>query len=188
MASVRLTAFTDGGCTQNGKPGARAAYAAVIYAGADQVDAISGRVASHELELDVASHELKSRGAVATPVAPSNNRGELLGIIHGLRAMIAYGRAHPDVTSYELVTDSRICAMTLLSWLPTRRAAGTVNKLKNLYLVEIAEALLAALRGVGPVTITVVRSHIKTPPADAQARFSWQGNAAADALATAALA
>jgi hypothetical protein len=102
--------------------------------------------------------------------------------------LIEYGRSHPEVAAeYELVTDSRICAMTLLSWLPTRRAAGTVNKLKNLDLIEIADRLLTALRALGPTTITTVHSHVRVPPAEARARFHWQGNCAADELASSVL-
>ena len=206
-AQKKLTAFTDGGCTQNGKPGARAAYSAIIYEDSDAILTIGDLVAGAEYKLECSIPECSkpecsasecsapecstpeyrlSTGPGAVPV--SNNRGELLGIIHGLRAMIEYGRSHPGAAEYELVTDSRICAMTLLSWLPTRRAAGTVNKLKNLDLIMIAERLLSDLRALGPTTITTVHSHVRVPPAEARARFLWQGNNAADEVASRVLA
>lgn len=216
-AQKKLTAFTDGGCTQNGKPGARAAYSAIIYEDSGAILTIGDLVAGSEYKLECSVPKSSvpecsvpecskpecsalecskpecstpeyrlSTGPGAVPV--SNNRGELLGIIHGLRAMIGYGRSHPGAAEYELVTDSRICAMTLLSWLPTRRAAGTVNKLKNLDLIMIAERLLSDLRALGPTTITTVHSHVRVPPAEARARFLWQGNNAADEVASRVLA
>ncbi|NBQ70967.1 MAG: hypothetical protein EBU46_19900 [Nitrosomonadaceae bacterium] len=80
--------------------------------------------------------------------------------------------------------------MTLTDWLPARRRKGTAHQLCNFDLVEIAEALLAALRAVAAVELTHVNSHTPAPPASAppRARALWMGNAAADAAATAALA
>jgi ribonuclease HI len=173
--------FTDGACTQNGRAGARASYAAT---GAVSV---SGVVAPFEYapELGFAPG--------TTPAAPSNNRGELLGITHALlgllRLSMAGMAAAAPLTTCEIISDSRISIMTLLEWLPARRAAGTAHKLRNLDLLTIAEALLAALRALRPVALTHVHSHRRAPPADAPARdhLIWAGNAAADTAATSAL-
>jgi len=175
--------FTDGACTQNGRANARASYAAT---GAVSV---SGVVAPFEYALvDPAAPELGFAPGT-TPAAPSNNRGELLGIAHALLGLLRLSIAAAPLTGCEIISDSRISIMTLLEWLPARRAAGTAHKLRNLDLLTIAETLLAALRALRPVTLTHVHSHRRAPPADAPARdhLIWAGNAAADTAATSAL-
>lgn len=188
MAAADIV-FTDGACTQNGRANARASYAAT---GAVSV---SGVVAPFEYALvDPAAPELGFAPGT-TPAAPSNNRGELLGIAHALLGLLrlstaaAGSAAAAPLAACEIISDSRISIMTLLEWLPTRRAAGTAHKLRNLDLLTIAEALLAALRALRPVALTHVHSHRRAPPADAPARdhLIWAGNAAADTAATSAL-
>jgi hypothetical protein len=79
--------------------------------------------------------------------------------------------------------------MTLVEWLPKRRASNTAHKLKNMDLIAIAEAMLARAREFARVEFVHVNSHRRAPAATAPARDRalWLGNALADSLATAAL-
>lgn len=181
MAAESVIVFTDGACTQNGRANARAAYATTGAV------AVSGLVAPFEYALvDPAAPE-RGFAPGTTPATPSNNRGELLGIAHALFGLL--GQSQPAHLPCEIISDSRISIMTLLEWLPARRAAGTAHKLRNLDLLTIAEALLAALRARRAVALTHVHSHRRAPPAGAPERdhIVWAGNAAADAAATSAL-
>lgn len=182
-----VTAFTDGACTLNGRPGARASFAALVTGcqfGAGTV--VRGGVAPAEYAfIDEADPE---RGVCATarPAAPSNNRGELLGIIYALLALLR-GRA---LGAVEIISDSNISVKTLREWLPTRLAKGTAHELKNFDLVMIAWRLLGALRAqAAEVVLTHTRSHQAAPPTRAPRRDHevHYGNKMADAHASAAL-
>ena len=181
-----VTAFTDGACTLNGRPGARASFAALVTGcqfGAGTV--VRGGVAPVEYAfVDEADPE---RGVCETdrPAAPSNNRGELLGIVYALLALLR-GRA---IGVVELVSDSNISVKTLREWLPARLAKGTAHELKNFDLVMIAWRLLAALRAQAvSVELTHTRSHQPPPPVWVHRRDQeiHQGNKMADEHASAA--
>ena len=193
--------FTDGACSKNGKPGARASFAAIIGTGDEIIrnacESVSGLVADQAYALvDPAAPEKSYAVAGDGFVAASNNRGELLGIISALLMIINHAQTPaagaPAETLYEIVSDSRISIMTLLEWLPNRRATNTTHKLKNMDLLSIAEALLARARGLDAhtrVELVHVHSHCKPPVASAPERdwLLWRGNATVDSLATAAL-
>lgn len=207
MESARFLVFTDGACSKNGRAGARASFAVVgAVATAGLVEAATYRlVDARAPELGFVS--LADSTNEAGCPAPSNNRGELLAIAHALLGLLRLVAVAPPALQRlagaaaaappaaavlpvcELVSDSRISLMTLSDWLPARRRKGTAHQLCNFDLVEIAEALLAALRAVATVVLTHVNSHTPAPPASApaRARALWAGNAAADAAATAAL-
>ena len=119
-------------------------------------------------------------GVTAAPVAPSNNRGELLGIVHALLIVLTTAEAAGGVPPVEIVSDSLLCIRTLDEWLPARRAKGTAHELKNMDLVEIAEALLARARALVPVSLTHVRSHRAAPAPGTPAHATWAGNDLAD--------
>lgn len=180
------TAFTDGACSLNGAPGARAAFAAVIVgAGFDTAEVKRGQV-RHTTYAFVDSGD-PARGFRGTMdhIAPSNNRGELLGIAYALLSLLQEGATG----RIEIVTDSLISAQTLLQWLPDRLAKGTENRLKNLDLLMIAWRLLAALRKqAASVGIAHVRSHQKAPQVSDPAYFHYYGNRLADRHAARALA
>ena len=196
--------FTDGACSKNGKPGARASYAAIIGTGDEIIGnaykSVSGLVVDQAyVAVDPAAPE---KGFTVSDgfVAASNNRGELLGIISALLMVINHAPATvPAVapaeavvfseTVYEIVSDSRISLMTLLEWLPNRRATNTTHKLKNMDLLTIAEALLARARERARIELVHVHSHRKPPAAGApeRDRVLWRGNATVDSLATAEL-
>jgi len=192
--------FTDGACSKNGKPGARASYAAIIGTGDEIIgnayESVSGLVVDQAyVAVDPAVPE---KGFTVSDgfVAASNNRGELLGIISALLMVINHASAKVPAeavlfseTVYEIVSDSRISLMTLLEWLPNRRATNTTHKLKNMDLLTIAEALLARARERARIELVHVHSHRKPPAAGApeRDRVLWRGNATVDSLATAEL-
>lgn len=179
-------AFSDGACTRNGKPGARASFAALVTGAQFGAAVVRGVVCPAEYAF--VDEDAPERGVRATEVfaAPSNNRGELLGVIHALLAFLRGGAVGP----VELVSDSAISLNTLLDWLPVRLRKGTERELKNFDLVMLAWRLLELLRGrAASVTLTHTRSHQKPPPATARVRerFVHRGNAMADEHATLAL-
>jgi len=189
--------FTDGACSKNGKPGACASYAAIIGTG-DEIMRNAYRsscglvVDQPYAAVDLTVPEMGFTVADGF-VAASNNRGELLGIIAALLMVIEHAGATapaPSKTIYEIVSDSRISLMTLLEWLPKRRATNTTHKLKNMDLISIAEALLVRARARARIELVHVHSHRKPPAASApeRDRVLWRGNATVDSLATAELA
>lgn len=169
--------FTDGSCEKNGAPGARAGFAAVFmgaaFGGSGAPSVLRGEVPPFELELGGAG---LGPAAPRAPRAPSNVRGEWLGVIYALlgvrRARVA-GRV-------EIVTDYRGCAQTLLEWLPARLRKGTERELENFDLIQAAWALFSALEP-RPV-LTWVRGHAPPPPPSASPRLRLlhRGNAVAD--------
>jgi uracil DNA glycosylase/ribonuclease HI len=179
-------AFSDGSCSLNGKPGARASFAALLTGAQFGAAVIRGEVCPAEYAF--IDEQRPALGIRATKVRapPSNNRGELLGVIYALLALLrgcAVGRV-------ELISDSEICVKTLLEWLPARLKKGTERELKNYDLVAIAWRLLGLLREqAASVAITHMRSHQKPPPESAprRERFIHRGNALADEHAALAL-
>jgi len=174
-----IIAFTDGSCSKNGKPGARAGFAAIIVGCQFGGTVIRGELTptSYTFVDDVVpAMGIKE---TSTLVAPSNNRGEYFGIIYALLALLN-GKAIGPV---EIVSDSKVCVGTLNDWLPTRLRKGTESELKNFDLVMIAWSLLTELRAQATsVTLTWQEAHITSLPASAtpRERLLWAGNRKAD--------
>jgi ribonuclease HI len=180
-------AFTDGSCPLNGRPGARASFAALVTGGQFGAAAIvRGEVRPTEYAFVDEGDPERGIRATQAPATPSNNRGELLGIVYAFLALLL-GRA---VGRVEVISDSEISVNTLLNWLPARLKKGTERELKNYDLVMIAWRLLDLLRAQATeVVLTHTRSHQKAPPASAPSRerFIHRGNAMADEHAALAL-
>jgi uracil-DNA glycosylase len=181
-----VVAFSDGSCPLNGKPGARASFAAIITGAQFGATIIRAEICPlGYVFIDEDEPERGVREADAL-VAPSNNRGELMGIVYCLLGLLrgrALGRA-------EIVSDSEISVNTLLDFLPKRLKKGTERELKNYDLVAIAWRLLGLLRKqAANVVLTHTRSHQKVPPttAPSRVRFVHRGNAMADEHAALAL-
>ena len=174
---IKTFAFTDGACAQNGKPGARASFSAVLIDPSQGKGfAVKGSVAPSTYVLD----GLTITADESRPVPPSNNRGELLGIIYAMHSLI---RTKVD-GCVEIVSDSRISIMTLTTWLPARQKKNTVHELKNIDLVVMAAQLLEQLRTHCTVEFRHVNSHRAAPVgAGDYEMFLWAGNGAADQLA-----
>ena len=174
--------FTDGAASKNGQVGATAGYSAVLVGGpfGDSLAACTvlfGPVAPRGYAL--ADPLDPARGCCLTeaPVPPSNNRGELLGVVYGLLGLLAAGARRA-----ELFSDSQITVRTLNEWLPARKRRRTEGQLANYDLVSIADRALGALRAAGAeVALTHVRGHQRDPgPSDPRARSLWAGNGLAD--------
>ena len=201
-AAATLWVFTDGACSGNGHKHAAAGYAAVVTTPDGKVLCeTNGRVLPVELELPQSGLELvpKSQHRDATQcdrslhqVQPSNNRGELLGIIAAFQLLLGsdakvFSLDHR--TQVTVFSDSRICIGTLTEWLPNRLAKGTAHELKNLDLIMAAWGLLGRLRArVGSVDIQYVAAHKREPPrgatpAERATHVRWAGNDRADRLA-----
>jgi uracil-DNA glycosylase len=181
-------AFTDGACSETGKPTARGGWAFETVCGPVPRVARSGAVPPLQVELvDPQRPELgfwDKRGAPLVP--PTNNRAEFHAMAACLAHLLAAGVRGP----VEVVADSELVVKTLEDWLPKRRAKGTAHELKNFDLVEVCEALLAALRRQAlAVRLTRVDSHQPRPQPEAAARIRvlWAGNARVDRAAQAAV-
>jgi uracil-DNA glycosylase len=181
-----VVAFSDGSCPLNGKPGSRASFAALITGAQFGAAVFRGEVSPSEYAFIDEDDPERGIHETQTPAVPSNNRGELLGIIYAFLALLR-GRA---VGRVELVSDSEISIKTLLVWLPSRLKKGSERELKNFDLIWIAWRLLGCLREQAAfVALTHVRSHQKPPPesAPSRERFVHRGNAMADEHAALAL-
>jgi uracil-DNA glycosylase len=179
--------FTDGGCTKNGYPGARAAFAVYVAGAAFGKTTVQGLVEPHEYKfIDDALPELGICSVPNTSVRPSNNRGEWLAIIYCFLVVLR-GRATGE---FELCSDSRNSVMTLKEWYTDRVRKGTEGELKNQDLLQCALRLHSALVAQTACTVlTHYRSHQKKPPptAPARERYLWAGNHKVDLTATGVL-
>jgi ribonuclease HI len=177
-------AFCDGGCTGNGKSNARASFATIVVT-PTEITEIYGSVIDREYTL-VDDH----LQTTDTHVNPSNNRGEMLAIIHTLLELLKYADAAADAAAntakFEVISDSQICLNTLLSWLPTRLAKGTEKELKNFDLVMIAWKIYNKFAGTCKLTHT--KGHLKKPISNSiRDRMIFEGNNRVDKLASYAI-
>lgn len=115
VANERIVVFTDGGCPKNGKKDAKAVYAAYFPKTFDgKPNGICG-----EFSGMVPDREINPDGKVfdGDKVTPTNNRGELLGIITALSVILQEYKASKKKRSILLVTDSEICMGTINAWI-----------------------------------------------------------------------
>jgi len=181
--------YCDGATARNGKEDAEGAFGVFIITGPLKGLELSGRVARHPYALVDPADPFKGFAPLfgRPGVPPTNNRSEYLaGAWLLLLLLRARGRG-----GARMVSDSKLLVHTLNLWLPARRRAGTAGELKNLDLVEILEALLAALRKEARgATLAHIHSHQPRPPAGTPLveRADWYGNRRSDLLAGAALA
>ena len=174
---------TDGACSANGKPDARATFAVFFTGGALRGTQVRGVVAPYLYRFRTSGQPARGfEPDAGTAAAPSNNRGEYLAwcwaLLFLLRARMR-GRI-------EIVSDCKLFIRTMEEWLPARKARGTECRLKNYDLVAIADALMRALRGqCVSLVLTHTYSHQKAPPksASARAQMLWRINARADRAA-----
>ena len=188
-----MIAFCDGGCTGNGKSNACASFATIVVA-QNEIIEIYGKVIDREYLL--VSDSLQTNN---TYVKPSNNRGEMLAIIHTLMELLkhvdtdATAKIASDATAkvasdatFEIISDSQICLNTLLTWLRTRLAKGTEREMKNFDLVMIAWNLYKRFNGTCKLTHT--RGHLKAPVSSStRDKMIFEGNKRVDKLASYAI-
>lgn len=175
-------AFCDGACSGNGRADATAGFGVAWAGGVCGGGRLCGRVEEAAYALVDPTCPLRGFRALAGQKVPAtNNRGEYLGMCWALFGLLVGGTRG----TAEIISDSLLCVNTLTEWLPTRRRKGTAHELANFDLVEIAEALLSALKDqAAAVVLTHVRSH-RPAPKQSQGRefFLWKGNSTADGLA-----
>ena len=193
---MKIFAFTDGGCSNNGKQNAFASFASVIVDGKSK-KIIRGKVLPLEFFLE--NNKIKNNDK---QIQPSNNRGELLGIIHCLNYLVEKIKYYfvqnvsdqsnnhtitiNDKIEVDIITDSLISIKTFNLWLPARRKKNTAHELKNFDLISIAETLLNQCREKYTVNFIHVNSHQKKPDSDKndteydKKYFFWKGNQLAD--------
>ena len=175
-----VTAFTDGACTNNGKINSAASYAAYII-GAQYETIIGGIVEPYEYQFkDINRIEDGIIAKKSEKVRPSNNRGEMLGIINALLALVSCYAVGP----IEIISDSELCIKTITVYYPNRLSKGTISELKNLDLIQIAMALIDKLNSRTTVSFIHTRSHtILSANATDSERFIHAGNDKVDKIA-----
>lgn len=173
-----LLIFTDGGAIRNGRADCLASWAVVIMS-------TSGDIIHQEGGL-VPSSESKQ--------VPSNNRGELCGILHALQWTEKHIAEHQESfggadfrAPITIISDSNYAIQCITNWWPRwQRDSKLLVGKKNLDMIGDAAALLAKIGH--PIQWQHIKSHCKNPPLDPHELILWRGNAAADAYCTAILA
>lgn len=189
--------FSDGGCINNGKKNAKASFCSVVIDG-KQKYIIDGLVKPNKYILDETkiifdeNNQLVSIGDdISTllltdhiKIQPSNNRGELLGLINCFFQLLSIGLSEDMSNNFiEIYTDSLICINTFNIWLPNRQKNNTTHKLKNLDLITIGDFLFTQLKQkYKSVKLVHINSHQPCPSKDkgTKALFIWLGNNLAD--------
>ena len=183
-------AFSDGGCINNGKKNAIASYCAILIDGKTK-NIKKGLVMPNKyilnLPIEGTSDSIDDTAILSIDdtikIAPSNNRGELLGIIYCFIQL--YLKTLDDnfiPTKVELYSDSLICIKTFNIWLPSRKKKNTAHELKNFDLIQIADILLTEIKiKYTEIAILHVKSHQKKPISGGnKTLFIWLGNQLAD--------
>uniref|UniRef100_A0A6C0IW82 RNase H type-1 domain-containing protein n=1 Tax=viral metagenome TaxID=1070528 RepID=A0A6C0IW82_9ZZZZ len=152
--------FTDGACSGNGKAHARASWAYYIRYG----------------DLD---RKLNSGEVAKKTISPSNNRGELLGIIKGLSCICKKGKTFKKIL---IVTDSKY-SMTVWKYVDSWIDSKTIDEKKNPDLtMKLYKFKCWLIESDFSVDLVHIRSH-KPKPTDDILKFYWKGNQKADELA-----
>lgn len=148
-----LMAWSDGACSGNGTDKAIASFASMIIGGAFKKTKIFGKVSPNRYLID-------SSGTIMVDekssfIAPTNNRGEFLGIGYILSALVkCFFRGE-----IEIVSDSEYCVNTLEQWYPNRLVKGTQQELQNLDLIELCYNLLKQIRSTSIVNFVITKGH-----------------------------
>lgn len=155
--------FTDGGCTANGRENSKASFASYFIKTNDMVS-ISNKekfiIRGYVLSFEYAYDENTNNIYITTQyIKPSNNRGELLAIIHALLYIIDnIDKYNEKITIY---SDSLICVRTINEWYDKRLKKGTINEFKNFDLIKILMNLVNKLKRRINIEIKHVKSHQK---------------------------
>jgi ribonuclease HI len=143
--------FTDGGCINNGKKNAKAAFAVYM-----NNIIIRGYVIPNEYILQCNNNISLKCNDIFIP--PSNNRGELLAIIYAFIEIITNNTINEEITLY---SDSIICVKTINEWYTNRLNNGTLNRFKNLDLINIMMNLYDIIKKNNNISIVHIRGHQK---------------------------
>jgi ribonuclease HI len=166
--------FTDGACINNGKASAKASFAVYI-----DNKIIRGYVEPYEYELS-STNELVCTNK---NIIPSNNRGELLGIIYGFKYIYNLEQLNPSLPKkeYILYSDSQICIKTINEWYKNREKKGTLHEFKNLDLITI---MMILYKKINIICIhTKAHTQLKLCKTDTE-KLIWNGNNIVDKYAS----
>jgi len=169
--------FTDGACTCNGKPNAKAAFAVVI----NNHKVIRGLVQPYKYLYNESENKIEITNEKEII---SNNRAELLGIIHSFIEII--NNKYNDCIVY---SDSLICIKTINIWYYSRLKNNTVDQFRNLDLIQIMMLLHKKIKDLGVMlSCCHTRGHQKIKCTDTNTeKIIIEGNNTADLHATLAL-
>lgn len=194
---VEYFCFSDGGCINNGKKNAKASFCSVFIDGKEK-QVVKDLVKPYKYYLNDENIVFGENGEInsigselpillvdeSIKIAPSNNRGELLGIIYSLSQLLNRCLCEDvNKNTVEIYTDSLICVNTFNKWLPDRKKNNTAHELKNYDLIIIAEFFLDEItKKYKSVNIIHIKSHQPRPHENEGTRklFIWLGNQFAD--------
>lgn len=127
---------TDGSCSANGAPGAKAGFGVACENG----KRISGPVKAFNVK------EIQYPEAIYYPSRqlPSNNRGELMGILYALH----YLSTQP-AGNHIIITDSTYCKNIFTGWYDKWIAEGTFSSKKNQDIITLIIIILNVVTGTG---------------------------------------
>ena len=185
IISNMFYSFSDGGCNNNGKKNAIASYCSMLIDGKTR-QVLKGLVQPYKYNINF-DQSIEDSNTLhpfisideSIKISPSNNRGELLGIIYCLAQLYIESIAESiNDTIVELYSDSLICVNTFNKWLPNRRLANTAHEMKNYDLICIAEQLLLKITPkYKSIKLIHVKSHQKRPSGENKKKlFIWMGN------------
>lgn len=141
-----MLVFTDGGCIGNGKVNAKASYAVYIN---NMI--LRGLVMPYEYVYNSGILSYTDR-----KISPSNNRGELLGLIRAFIEIL-----NIDDNEIIVYSDSQICVKTINEWYPNRLRKGTIHEFKNLDLIRIMMKLYYEIKEIKNIKIVHTLGHQK---------------------------
>ena len=169
--------FTDGACSNNGKKKSVASFAVYI----DSM-IIRGYVMSNEYTIDD-NYKLSNTDI---QVRPSNNRGELLAIVHALIYIVNDFMKNNTKNNYTLYSDSLISIRTINEWYYSREKKGTTHEFKNFDLIKIIMSLIKKIKFDMNIELNClhVRSHQKRKNTFSETeKMIWEGNFIVDKYA-----
>jgi ribonuclease HI len=189
--------YSDGGCINNGQKNAKAAFSSLI-----NNTVITGYVLPYEYLL--CDNELHVNKNVY--INPSNNRAELLGIIHVFLYIIKLNDSQIDDNQnnndnnnvnkdkkndngqsgdeYVLYSDSLICVKTINEWYNNREKKNTLHEFKNLDLINIVMLLYRKINALSCLICKHTNSHKKCLPTFTEIEKKiWYGNYLVDKYA-----
>ena len=161
---TKIKCFTDGGCFNNGKKGARAGYG--VFFGDNDIRNISEKVTSKQ----------------------TNNVGELMAILRALEILYEDKKNKYHI---ELYTDSKYCLQIFerhnnkfnklcQPWINKWR----INNFKGIKNVDIIKKIDTLLKKFNNIIFIHVRSHQSMPQDINSNEYKiWYGNEQADKLA-----
>lgn len=178
--NVPVFYFTDGSCINNGKKDAKAGFGLVVFSAYKPRVLMSGKVLPGTYSFTNCLKVDKSN-----IINPSNNRGELLGLIFAFMS-IKYEYIGRNVN---ICTDSKYCIDTFTKWYHSKKKKGIENTMKNIDMIEICMQLQQEIKIMGAnITFTHVPSHRSAPASDSYIdKVIYFGNKDVDLLCKSAI-